>query len=96
MWNTDTSRYVYLLREKQENKELKWNIDKKGRNVIKYAVLINEKINDREIAKDLIKYIAPSFYLDKEKNTAIIKAKAKKNQNDKIKIDVVDSDDELI
>ena len=106
IWNSDTSRLTYLIREIIENNKVDWKVDKKGikttkfiiepileyvnqqiRNYVenfdidyhndsvriaenkmmklKSATEIIQNIEDKVLSDDILKYVAPHFYLNK-------------------------------
>ena len=109
IWNSDTSRLTYLIREIIANNKVDWRIDKKGIKTTKYiidpileyidaqirdyienfdvdytndlareaerkmmklksATDILKNIEDKVLGDEILKYIAPHFYLDKMDN----------------------------
>ncbi len=100
LWNTDTSRFTYMIKE-----ITKWSVDKNGKETIKYVIdpmlshvltllhsylenskilfmkgekkeiefnkdsliigIIQKKIQEKILARDILKYISPHFYLNK-------------------------------
>jgi hypothetical protein len=106
IWNSDTNRLTYMIKELLNNKKVDWKIDKKGIKTTKYIIepildyidpLIREyienfdidynlysstdaqikmmklksateilgNIEDRLLCDEILKYIAPHFYLSK-------------------------------
>ncbi|QKF94135.1 zinc finger C2H2-type protein [Fadolivirus algeromassiliense] len=106
VWNSDTSRLTYVIRELLATNDIDWRVDKKGIKTNKYiiepimdyisnsinsfitnfdtnyrfdstseaekkmlklkhATEINQQINDKVLSEEVLKYIAPHFYLIK-------------------------------
>ena len=108
IWNSDTSRLTYLIREIINNNKVDWKIDKKGIKTTKFiiepileyideqvrnyiesyevdhkisakeaerqmmklanATYILKSIEDKILSDDILKYITPHFYLNKNDN----------------------------
>lgn len=107
LWNSDTSRLTYIVKELLKNKKSDWSVDKKGLKTKEYiivpllkylkpkiqsymleitknindchtnellqnhknahtAALLLQEISNGELANDIVKRIAPHFYLNKK------------------------------
>jgi hypothetical protein len=116
IWNTDSSRLTYIIKDLIDKKSSKWKIDKKGVKTKKFLINpvldyiknlldknkisllkkikksetseydrifdrvkiitdINKEIKDNILSNEIIKYISPHFYFDKD---SIKKIKLKK------------------
>ena len=106
IWNSDTSRLTYLIREIMTNNKVDWKIDKKGIKTVKFIIMpileyidqqvrdyvenfdidyhsdsvriaenkmmklksateIIKNIEDKVLSEEILKYIAPHFYLNR-------------------------------
>jgi hypothetical protein len=118
IWNTDSSRLTYIIKDLIDKKSSKWKIDKKGIKTKKFLINpvleyiknlldnnkslllkkiktsdtsqydiifekvkiiteINKEIKDNILCNDILKYISPHFYFDKDsiKKIKLIKKK---------------------